>query len=229
MIQKILLFDIDGTLLLTGGVGADAFNIVFKEMFGIDDAWGSCIPDGKTDPIIIEEVAQASLGRKLNDSEYEKLCVRYLEIFDRDILKAERFRLMPGVPGLLEQLSRDRKLALGVATGNFERAAWSKLERGGIRHHFGFGGFASDSALRPELTRTALLRGHEAIGKELDPGQVFVIGDTIWDIHAGKHIGSRTVGIATGRYSVGEFKAAGADFAFPDLTDLAGFLKMIES
>ena len=228
-IRKMLLFDIDGTLLLTGGIGAIAFNQVFQEIFGIEDAWGDCIPDGKTDPALVQEIAQARLGRDLSDAEYQNFCRRYLDLFDRGIQSAPKFHLMPGVPELLSALSQRHEIILGVATGNFEQAAWSKLERGRIRHYFRFGGFGSDSAHRHELTRRAMVRGHEIIGRQLDPGDVMVVGDTLWDIRAGKYLGARTVGIATGRYSTDDFKAESPDFIFSDLSDLKGFLKILGS
>jgi phosphoglycolate phosphatase len=227
-IKKMLLFDIDGTLLLTGGTGALAFNQVFKEMFGLENAWGGCVPDGKTDPAIVDELAQANLGRSLTSVEYDSLCERYLQLFNENIHEAPRFRLMPGVPELLSELTARPELALGVATGNFEKVAWSKLERGRIRHHFRFGGFGSDSLHRPELTRRAMQRGHEIIGRELSPEDIVVIGDTIWDIHAGKHIGALTIGVTTGSYRQDDFRHAGADFIFSDLSDLAGFLKILQ-
>ncbi len=227
MIRKMLLFDIDGTLLLTGGTGAVAFNQVFQEMFGLKDAWGNCIPDGKTDPALVEEIAQANLGRSLTLAEYQAFCSRYLELFEEGIREASRFRLMPGVKQLLGKLSAMPDLALGVATGNFEKAAWSKLERGSIRHHFRFGGFGSDSHHRPELTRKAMLRGHDFVGRVIDPQDIFVIGDTVWDIHAGKQIGACTIGITTGRYQKEDFEKAGSDYIFTDLTDLDQFLNAL--
>lgn len=205
-----------------------AFNQVFKEMFGLENAWGSCVPDGKTDPAIVAELAQASLGRALTDLEYSNLCNRYLQLFDENIPHASRFRLLPGVTELLEHLAGRPEFALGVATGNFEQVAWSKLERGRIRHHFRFGGFGSDSLHRPELTQRAMSRGHQLIGRQLPSEDIVVIGDTIWDIKAGKHIGAVTVGVTTGSYTVEDFRKAGADLVLPDLSDFKQFLKILE-
>lgn len=227
-VRKMLLFDIDGTLLLTGGTGALAFNLVFKEMFGVEEAWGNTHPDGKTDPAIIDEVAVSCLGRTLSPAEYKKLCTRYLELFDENIGKSERFRLMPGVPELLEHLSQREDVLLGVATGNFEQAAWSKLERGKIRHYFSFGGFGSDSHHRPELTRQAMMRGHRTLGRELPSRHIFIIGDTPWDVLAGKHIGATTVAITTGSYTAADFEASNPDYIFPDLAQAERFLELLE-
>ncbi len=227
-IRKMILFDIDGTLLLTGGVGAVALNQVFQEMFSVQDAWSALIPDGKTDPMIIDELSVSSLGRLLTAEERQKVTDRYYEIFEQNIFSASGFRLMPGVSRLLDTLSAREDLILGVATGNFEKAAWLKLKRGDIHSHFHFGGFGSDSHHRPELTRKAVERGFEKIGRELPPEAIWVIGDTQHDIHAGKSIGAHTVAVATGRLKAEEFKPYKPNHILSDLDHPEQFLKILE-
>lgn len=227
-VKKILLFDIDGTLLLTGGVGALAFDQVFKEMFSVENAWKDLVPDGKTDFMIIDELAASSLGRILSRDERERVADRYHELFEQNIFIAGGFRLMPGVPELLALLSKRNDVALGIATGNFEKAAWLKLKKGNIHSHFKFGGFGSDSSLRPELTRKAAERGFEKIGRELAPEDVWVIGDTQHDISAGKSMGARTVAVATGRLTPEEFKAYKPDHILADFANPDSFLKILE-
>lgn len=224
----MLLFDIDGTLLYTGGSGRIAFEKAFQELFGLPDVWQNLIPDGKTDPLIIEEIVQRVLKRPLLGSEYEKLTERYHEIFDIEILNPPKFYLLPGVVALLEKLSKNQSLSLGVATGNFERAAWSKLKKGNIHHFFSYGGFASDAGCRTELTRIAWQRGQETLGRSIAKDQVILIGDTPFDIKVGKELGFFTVGVATGRTSVQEFlEKYKADIAFQDLSDTEAFLELL--
>src|SRR3989338_1935415 len=176
--KKILLFDIDGTLLLTGGVGKIAFEKAFDELFGIPDAWGDTIPDGKTDPIIIGEIVAKTLGRPLSQIEYSRLAERYLRYFRNEIRDAPNFRLMPGVSALLNSLSKTENVSLGIATGNLEEAAWLKLERGGIRHFFPFGGFGSDSNERSEIIQIAIKHGEKTLGRKFDAKEIYIIGDT---------------------------------------------------
>jgi phosphoglycolate phosphatase-like HAD superfamily hydrolase len=224
---KILLFDIDGTLLLTGGAGKPALERAFEELFGVPDAWGEVEPHGKTDPLIIQEIARTALGRALEAAEIERLTDRYHHYFESELKKADRFRLMPGVEALLAALARETGLHLGIATGTFERAARLKLERGGLGHHFRFGGFGSDSPDRFVLTLTAYKRAEALLGLCVPAARVFVIGDTHHDILAGKRLGARTVAVATGNASEKELRAFGPDFTFPDFADTRRFLDCV--
>jgi phosphoglycolate phosphatase len=226
--MKMILFDIDGTLLHTGGCGRIAFEKAFEDLFGVEDSWGDLIPDGKTDPVIIEEITARILKRSLNDSEYETLCERYHFYFRIEIQNPPQFRLMPGVERLLKALAEEPALFLGVATGNFEEAAWMKLERGNLKSFFKFGGFASDSADRTELTAEALRRGEKIMGRKAERHSVFLIGDTPFDVAVGKKLGLQTIGVATGRTGCEEFLRLGAQYALKNLEDTDGFLKLLQ-
>lgn len=225
--MKMILFDIDGTLLHTGGCGRIAFEKAFEELLGVENSWGDLIPDGKTDPVIIEEITSRVLKRPLNDSEYEALCERYHYYFRIEIQNPPQFRLMPGVERLLKALTQEPALFLGVATGNFEEAAWMKLERGQLKNFFKFGGFASDSADRVELTAEALRRGEKIMGRKADRREVFLIGDTPLDVAVGKKLGLQTVGVATGRTGCEEFSRLGAQYALENLENTDRFLELL--
>lgn len=225
--MKMLIFDIDGTLLLTGGAGKIAFERAFAELFRIPDSWKDTRPDGKTDPAIFQEIAQRTLGRELTAAEYLDLMKRYLELFREEILNADRFRLMPGVYELLESLSFRSDTLLGIATGNVEEAAWSKLERGALRRFFRFGGFGSDSADRAVLTRRAVERGQALLGRQLAANDIFLIGDTEKDIQAGKALGLRTVAVATGRLDRAGFRPYAPDILLEDLSDAGAFVEAL--
>lgn len=217
--RKALLFDIDGTLLLTGGAGLEAFERAFEECFGVAGAWGAVVPDGKTDPIIFGEIARTSLGRDMTPAEYDDLCRRYLEYFPGALMRSERFRVLRGVEALLERLAAAEDLLLGVATGNLEAAAWHKLKRGGLDRFFGFGGFGSDAARRADLVGHAIRRGRErSLPAVLRPGDFVVIGDTPLDVAAAKANGAPCVAVATGSYSARELEASGADLTLEDLS-----------
>lgn len=223
----MLLFDIDGTLLLTGGAGRIAFEEVMEELFQAPNSWGELVPDGKTDPIIMEELAQKNIGRSLSATEHKVIKNRYHEIFAREINQSERFRLLPGVPELLAALDNQEALLLGIATGNFELAARLKLRRGGIDQFFPFGGFGSDADDRITLTRIAFERGKARMNQRFDPSDVFVIGDTLYDIEAGKALGAKTIAVATGRTEESELATANPTHLFPDLTDTSSFLRIV--
>lgn len=224
----MVLFDIDGTLLMTGGAGRFAFERAFKELFGIKDAWGNTIPDGKTDPIIINEIADRLLKRPLQKEEYDTLCGRYLAYFGEEIIDSPRFRLLPGVPAILDTLSGIKNVILGIVTGNFEGAAWAKLEKGGLRHYFNFGGFGSDSWDRAEITRVAFERGIKKSAREITRENVFVIGDTQHDVMAAKKLGAKSVAVRTGHTPENELIASGPDYLLTDLAAGETLLRILK-
>lgn len=225
---KLLLFDIDGTLLLTGGVGIIAFEKAFHELFSAANAWGNMIPDGKTDPDIIDEIGRNALKRSLTQKEHGRLAQRYLFYFEKEILNAPRFRLMPGVFELLEHLSKRRDFLLGIASGNLEGAGWLKLKRGGIEKFFSLGGFGSDSRERSELTQIAIQQAEKRLGSRLQKDSIFLIGDTYHDVRAARKLGVKVIAVTTGsmkkEHFLGEDKP---DYLLPDLTNLEHFTGLI--
>lgn len=229
-IHATLLFDIDGTLLLTGGAGQVAFERAFEECFGVRDSWGDVIPDGKTDPVIFGEIARRVIGRDLEAAEYEDLCGRYLRYFPEALRLSDRFRVMPGIPELLAKLKTRPEYLLGVATGNLEAAAWHKLRRGDLHDYFCFGGFGSDAAKRADLVGMAITRARQkAPDAAHQPEHCVVIGDTVLDVAAAKANGTRVVGVATGGYPAGDLLASGADLVLEDFTDANPLIAFLES
>lgn len=225
---KVILFDIDGTLLLTGGAGRIAFERIFEEMFQIKNAWKGIVPDGKTDPIIIEELAEKNLNRNLTKKEYDELVKTYYEYFAEELPQSEKFRLMPGVEKLLGLLSARENIFLGVATGNFEDPAWRKLDQAGFRNYFKFGGFGSDGRNREILTQKALERALEHIEGPIEEVETYVIGDTLHDIAAGKAMGAKTIAVATGSTSFETLAGAKPSRVFEDFSDCALVLESLE-
>lgn len=225
----MLLFDIDLTLLYTGGVGRFAFNNAFKKVFDIDEAWGDTDPQGKTDRLIFDEISLRTLKRKLREREYRNLLETYVRDF-RQMIRIETlgsFRLMPGIPAFLSALSKLNGLVLGLATGNVEAIAWAKLERGKLAQYFHFGGFGSDSSERAKIVKTAIRRGRKFIGRSLPPENIFVIGDAFQDIEAARKAGVRSIAVATGRLDQNQLRARKPDFLLPDLSDIKQFLNIV--
>lgn len=226
----LLIFDIDGTLLLTGGAGKIAFERIFEELFGIKDVWRNAQPHGKTDQIIFREVARAVIQRELTDQELRDLSEGYLDYFQDALEKAGNFRLMPGIPTLIENLNQHAGVFLGVGTGNYKRAADSKLEYARLKQYFHFGGYACDSEVRSKLIGVAIQCGRDkAAEKQLEVDQVFVIGDTPFDVQAGKVNNAITIAVATGSHTVSDLKPHNPDYILEDLSNTAEFYDIIWS
>jgi len=226
---RLLLFDVDGTLILSGGAGIRSVNQAFLRLFDVPDAMARCRPDGKTDPAIFREVARQTMGRDLSAEEVAKVAEAYLEALEDEVRTSAGYRVMPGVPRLLEALAPLTHLVLGLATGNLERGARLKLERADLNRYFGTGGFGSDSEDRTALVREAIRRGALEAPGPLGPEDVVVIGDTPRDIEAARGAGAICVAVATGSVSLEQLRRHGPAAALSDLADPSAFLDLLES
>ncbi len=228
MTKTLLLFDIDGTLLLTGGAGKIAFEEAFEELFDISNVWKNLDPHGKTDPAIFDEVATRELGRLLTPGEFDLLMERYEEIFEERIQQSPHFELMPGVIDILEHLSRDPSIFLALATGNFEGAGRMKLKRGGVEHYFMTGGFGNDAREREKIVLAAVAYSEELAKKSFEKSRIFVIGDTEYDIAAAKKAGTRSIAVLTNGRTRKHFEQVPPDHILEDLTDISTFLACLK-
>jgi phosphoglycolate phosphatase-like HAD superfamily hydrolase len=213
---KAILFDIDGTLLHTGGAGAVAWQRAFLELYGVEANITEHTHAGMTDPEIAEIVFREVLDRDGSDVERAEAIGCYLGHLADAVAESEGYFVIEGIEELLPRLVEEGIL-LGVVTGNIEPAAHIKLARGGLDKYFTFGGFGSDSRDRTELTKKALERGEEVSGRPLDRTETIAVGDTPRDVRAGHGAGIRVVGVATGSYAIDELADAGADWAIPDV------------
>jgi phosphoglycolate phosphatase-like HAD superfamily hydrolase len=218
--MRIILFDIDGTLLLTGGVGTRSFERAFREKYGMAPDMSCYSPWGATD----YEIGRSLLThhfpeRTIEHDELTEFLHFYLDIFHEAIPHDTGFRLMPKATECVGALASSPDNLLGVATGNLSRAGWTKLERGGLRDWMKFGGFAEDGVLRPDILRAAQQRGLELAG----PGEhnFWVIGDTPHDISAARAIGAKVLAVATGKFRRDELEPHGPDLLLDDLCALA--------
>jgi phosphoglycolate phosphatase-like HAD superfamily hydrolase len=222
---KLLLFDIDGTLVLTGGAGIRALNRAFCQVVGIVNALDGIRLHGKTDPAIVREIFNARRAHQNADS-YDQILAAYVEFLSEEVQRSENYRVLPGILRFLQDFQGRSDLAFGLATGNVEAGARIKLARGNLNPFFAFGGFGSDAENRTELVRRAAHNGSRLAGVTIDPNDIFVIGDTPRDIVAGREAGYRTVGVATSDYSTEDLSAAGADLVLLDFErDRNQFLK----
>ncbi len=226
---RLLLFDIDGTLILSGGAGIRSVNRAFLRLFGVRDAMERCRPDGKTDPAIFREVARQTIGRDLSVEETTAVTDAYLEALENEVRTSPGYRVMPGVPELLEVLAPRAHLVLGLATGNLERGARLKLDRADLNRYFPTGGFGSDDEDRTALVCEAIRRGARVASAPLCPKDVVIIGDTPHDIEAARGAGARCVAVATGSTSAEDLGRHRPDAVLLDLTDPRTFLDLLET
>ena len=206
-----VLFDIDGTLLVTGGAGAVAWQRAFRESHGIDADIEEHTHAGMTDPEIAEIVFREVIGRDGSEEERAQAISGYLAKLEDAVNESNGYRVMPGIEALLTRLGEEGVL-LGIVTGNIESAAHIKLARGNLNRFFAFGGYGSDSRDRTELTRKAIERAAAVAGRPLELERTIAVGDTPRDVRAGHGAGIRVVGVATGSYSAAELGDSGADW-----------------
>ena len=224
--KKLLLFDIDGTLLRAEDATRKAINETFSNLFNTDKSLDDLSFFAWTDLGLFREAAIKLLGRPLDDKEYSSFTKVYAERL-QDHLQRCKFYLMPGVAELLPQLFAQEDILLGLETGNIESAAYLKLKKGSIDHYFKFGGFGSDSADRAELIRVGIERACAFNHNVIPEDNIYVIGDAPYDISAGKKVGVNTVAVGTGLCAQATLLAENPDFYLKDLSDISAFMRCI--
>lgn len=209
---EAVLFDIDGTLITTGGAGAEAWRRAFDELHGVEVDIRAVTESGMTDPDVGRTALRHVLGRDPTTRELSAAMGSYLGYLDDAVIESQGYRAMPGIPELLQRLVDDG-LLLGLTTGNVEAAAHVKLSRARLNRFFAFGGYGSDSTDRAELTRKAVERGVLVSGGTLRPEECVAVGDTPRDVAAAHTAGIRVVAVATGNYPLADLEAAAPDWA----------------
>ena len=226
--MSLILFDIDGTLLLSGGAGVRAMTRAFETVFGVPNAFDGIPVAGHTDTFLL---SQALTRASLPDTADVHVRFRdvYVGILTEEIHRpgSGRRGVMPGVDPLLAAIAKRRSFHLALLTGNYERAAQIKLSHFGLADFFGWGTFGEESADRNELGRIAMGRAREQLVPPEACARAVVIGDTPHDIACAHAAGARAVAVATGGYSLAELEAAGADVALADLRDTARVLEVL--
>ena len=213
-----ILFDIDETLVSTGGAGARSWRYAFNELYGIPADIGAFTSAGMTDPVVARLTFKSAVGHDPSPRELATVMAAYLDRLPYEVDHSEGYHEIDGAEELLKRLT-DEGVLLGITSGAVETAAHIKLARAGLNRFFAFGGYGSDSADRSELTRRAIERGSELLQHPIDSHQVMVVGDTPKDIEAGHGAGAIAVGSATGKHDVDELRKAGADYVLASLRD----------
>jgi phosphoglycolate phosphatase len=219
----LALFDIDGTLVLTGGAGSRALTRACLELHGVADALAHVHLGGKTDPVIVNEIFQHHFGRDASAAEFDALMTLYVRYLEDDVARSETYRVLPGVEAALAACVA-RGALLGLASGNVEPAARIKLARGQLWHRFHFGGYGSDAGERARLVEHAIVRGERHAGRQFARTEVLVIGDTPRDVAAARACGALAVAVATGSFDVPALRRAGADVVLESLEGFAAWL-----
>jgi phosphoglycolate phosphatase len=215
--KRLLLWDIDGTLISTGAAGHRAIGRATATRFEGGDLDGVEIA-GRTDLGIGRQIL-SKYDAPVNDANVQSFLDLYLEFLAEELPRGKG-RVLPGVLELLEDVVTKSDITLGLLTGNLERGAKRKLEQYDLWRFFAFGAFADDHHDRNELGAFALARAREATGFDFAPAQVDVIGDTGHDIACGKAFGARTIAVATGPWTRQQLAEHAPDFLFDDLANV---------
>jgi phosphoglycolate phosphatase len=223
--MKFLLFDIDGTLIDSGGAGMRSLNLAFEEMFAVDEAFRTVSMAGKTDPQILKE-ALALHGIESRNGIVPEFYRTYLRHLSKQIENGKG-HVKPGMRELLEILRGRKEYVLGLLTGNIEEGAIIKLEHFGLQSFFVTGAFGSDDEDRKRLLPIAVGKLCRTMSVAVPFADCVIIGDTPRDVDCARPYGALAVAVATGPYSAAALSAAGADIVFEDLSDVGAFLSSL--
>ncbi len=217
--KRLVLFDIDGTILSASGISARCLGEALVEVFGEPGPMQGYDYSGKTDPQIVRELMRGA-GRSEQEIEQRRpeALRRYAERL-RETLRAEHVRPKPGVHALLEALRGSQGVSLGLLTGNLEVCARTKLAPLGLNDSFTFGAYGSDDEDRYQLPALAVERARSATGRAFLGGEVVIVGDSVHDVLCGRNLGVRAVAVATGPTSAGALQAEGPAALLPDFSD----------
>ena len=218
MRPTVYLFDIDGTLITSGGAGRRSMEGAFRDLHGEAGVKALAFSFGGMTDFGILRIALTTLEHHAPTREdFDRLLERYLERLTDEVARTEDYVVHEGVPEVLAHLGGLERVAIGLGTGNIERGAKVKLARGKLHETFSFGGFGSDAEDRTELLRIGATRGAAALGLPLAECRVVVIGDTPKDAVAAHGIGADCIGVGTGGFTPEALREAGARYAFATL------------
>jgi phosphoglycolate phosphatase len=218
--RRLVLFDVDGTLLSAGRAARESILAALSSILGWEGSADGNDFSGKTDPQILRELVADVVGEARFDATLPAVLDRYVDEL-RQRLRPEAVVPKPGVSALLGRLSSDHRVTLGLLTGNIERGARMKLEPPGFNRYFPFGAFGDDSADRYRLPAVAVARAREHTGREFSGGSVVIVGDSIHDVLCGRSLGTRSIAVATGPTPAEKLAAERPDALFSDFNDVS--------
>ncbi|MSU69950.1 MAG: HAD family hydrolase [Opitutaceae bacterium] len=221
----LLLWDIDGTLINSGGAGMRALRAALPKVFGVSGSLDGIEFAGRTDRWIMRRIF-AKFGVPATEENFTRYAEGYVAALPLELANPAA-RVLPGVQALLDAAATRKNLTLGLLTGNIRRGAEAKLGFHGLWTYFAFGAFADDSELRNELGPHAVRRAREHAGQEFLPGRIWVIGDTPYDIDCGRSIGANTLAVTTGHFTAEQLSAHQPTALLADLGDAAAFFHLL--
>jgi phosphoglycolate phosphatase len=224
-VTRLVLFDIDGTLVLTGGAGGRAMTRAFEDLFGVADAFHGIPMPGRTDSWILSDAAAV---HGIDATELSRFPSVYLTYLKTELERpGPRKGVMPGVRPLLDALAARSDVYLALLTGNYEDAARAKLEYFDLWRYFRCGAFGDAAPNRNGLLPKALGVVRACGGPHVTAEHTMVVGDTPLDVACAAASGARSIAVATGGYDVDALRAAGADVVFEDLSDTDAVIKTL--
>ena len=216
----VYLFDIDGTLISTGGAGRRAMEGAFADAHGVAGARAVAFSfAGMTDRAIVRSGLTALEHHAPEAAVIDRVLDRYLVRLADEVIRTETYLVHPGVLDVLAWLKGVERIAVGLGTGNVKKGAYAKLARGSLDASFAFGGFGCDAEDRTELLRVGARRGADALGVGLEDCRIVVIGDTPKDVSAAHGIGADCIGVGTGGFEPRALLDLGAQTAFATLEE----------
>jgi phosphoglycolate phosphatase-like HAD superfamily hydrolase len=224
-VKILLLWDIDGTLIASGGAGMRALTVGLRNVFGIDGSLADIDFAGRTDRWIMREVFK-KFAIPVTEDNFARFFDGYVAALPAELANPSA-RVLPGVREALQAAAAHGAIAQGLLTGNMRRGAQVKLAHHGLWEHFAFGAFADDGEHRNELGPHAVRRAASHHGVEFAAANVWIIGDTPHDIACGKVIGARTLALATGGYTVDQLRAHSPTMVLEDLGDTAAVMRLL--
>ncbi|HEY8505762.1 MAG TPA: HAD family hydrolase [Gemmataceae bacterium] len=220
--MRVIFFDIDGTLIRSGGAGKAAMEAALRDAFGVREVRGDIPFSGRTDRAIGRDLLAAH-GIEPTPENRARLEAAYLEHLPGSLARVAGC-VLPGVAALMAELAARERMALGLLTGNVRRGARAKLSHYGLWDYFPFGGFGDRHFERDDVAREALSEAARHLGRPPDPSDVWVVGDTPLDVRCARAIGAKAVAVATGWHSPEELAAARPDWLLADFSDPAELL-----
>lgn len=222
--KKLVLFDLDGTLVTTGGAGCRALAKAAEKLYGKLPKFEHALISGRTDLDNFTLIyGMLHKGKKPSAAQIKKLQKAYVDQLPEEVhalVRAHKYDTLPGVEKLLKNISKDKDIVLALGTGNTEEGAYIKLKPSGLEKYFTVGGWGTDGHTREEMLEAAVKRAEKKFKTKFTPGQVYVIGDTHRDICAAKNCGFHNAVITSGLGDLKKIQRAAAELEEKDFKDL---------
>ncbi len=224
--NKIVLFDLDGTLVYTGSAGRKALTKAIAALYSKTPVFEHSLISGRTDTENFVLVYQLIKGKKPSKTEVKKIQDKYLELLPKEVAlscKTKNYKFVPGIKKLLAALSKEKNIALGLGTGNIQCGAEIKLEPSGLLKYFSFGGYGEDAHDRADMLKIAVKRAEKKFKTKFAPDQVYIVGDTHHDVLAAKACGYHSAAVTCGFGDPKLLQRAAAELQLKNFNDIKTF------